>query len=156
MNTNNDSAVVQLGSNQTFSVESIACGLPIISWMDSQGRDIASGTTLTLTDIKKADAGVYRLVRRALFSDSVSSSGRRFPNSFAKSMSFFGYSIQPTAVLKTSILFSMLLLSPYYLFHPIVPLNVATICKFLALDKIAQPDLQYVTCNSLNTDTLVR
>ena len=101
MNTNNDSAVVQLGSNQTFSVESIACGLPIISWMDSQGRDIASGTTLTLTDIKKADAGVYRLVRRALFSDSVSSSGRRFPNSFAKSMSFFGYSIQPTAVLKT-------------------------------------------------------
>jgi len=54
------SAVVQLGSNHTFSVQTR--GEIIYSWSNPQGRVVANTSTLTLTNIKMADAGTYTLV----------------------------------------------------------------------------------------------
>ncbi|KAK2183177.1 hypothetical protein NP493_321g03011 [Ridgeia piscesae] len=51
------SAVVQLGSNHTFSVQTR--GEIIYSWSNPQGRVVANTSTLTLTNIKMADAGTY-------------------------------------------------------------------------------------------------
>ena len=58
----NTSAVVQLGSNHTFSVLLRARGNVIYSWTNPQGGVVANTSTLTLTNIKMADAGTYTLV----------------------------------------------------------------------------------------------
>lgn len=64
VSTNNDSSVVELGSNITLSVELAGCTNPQITWKDVHGRVIGTGERQTLTNVKLADAGVYRWAER--------------------------------------------------------------------------------------------
>jgi len=57
---NETSAVVQLGSNHTFIVQ--FSGEVTFSWTNPQGHVVANTSNLTLTNIKMADAGTYKLV----------------------------------------------------------------------------------------------
>ena len=60
VSTDNDSLIAELGSNLTLSVELAGCTNPQITWKDVQGRVIGTGERQTLTNVKLADAGVYR------------------------------------------------------------------------------------------------